>query len=191
MTCPSSRTGSASCWASSGRPTRSSSSSALTRSPPRSACGRWSRSLSLTSGWRPSCYRDLIARIGRRAIKRRNAWIGGLAAGLVVAIGLAGVAVWQSYVADAQRKQVIEREMNRRAALARDLDNSLTADRRMSAISAVQTSPRRSLPLMAHLPLYASYGTPTHGDVALRCRTCTSVQTTPCWRSRWSLVPRD
>jgi len=139
----------------------------------------------------PIVLRDLIARIGRRAIKRRNAWIGGLAAGLVVAIGLAGVAVWQSYVADAQRKQVIEREMNRRAALARDLDNSLTADRRMSAISAVQTSPRRSLPLMAHLPLYASYGTPTHGDVALRCRTCTSVQTTPCWRSRWSLVPRD
>ena len=96
MTCPSSRTGSASCWASSGRPTRSSSSSAPTRSPPRSACGRWSRSLSSTSGWRPSCYRELIARIGRGAIKRRNAWIGGL----VVAIGLAGVAVWQSYVAD-------------------------------------------------------------------------------------------
>ncbi|MDX2308596.1 MAG: TIR domain-containing protein [Hyphomicrobium sp.] len=53
--------------------------------------------------------------------RRRNLLVTGLSGGLVVALSLAAVALWQRSIAIDQRAQVIAREMDRRAALAQDI----------------------------------------------------------------------
>lgn len=106
----------------------------LLRSPMLEEAERWIAARPSTAPTPTGGTQAFIAESRRAATQRRNIVTGSLAAGLVVALGLAGLAAWQRNIAETQRDRA-ERTLSQIIA---------TANRRVVALS-VNTNPEEKL----------------------------------------------
>ena len=112
-------------WSSAGRP-----GGLLLRSPALEEAERWIVSRPPGAPSPTEETQSLVAESRRGATRRRNILTGGLAAGLLVALALAGLAYWQREIA-VQERQIAEQQRKRAEdtlAAATETANSLVFD---------------------------------------------------------------
>jgi WD40 repeat protein len=110
------------------------SSGLLLRSPLLEEAERWIASRPTTAPAPTGETQAYIAESRRASTRRRNVLTGSLVAGLVVSLGLAGLAYWQREVAQSNEARAVE---NERVANARRLEN-LRSESQRTAVAAQQ-----------------------------------------------------